>query len=87
MNRKSVLLRTIGASRKQILVINALEYSIPGRAGFGYGESWLALAGSWALAKFSFNSKFSPQWLPGSDIGLLNLALAYRGDRLMNSRE
>lgn len=61
--RESVLLRTLGASRKQILVITALEYFFLGAlaAGAGIVLSFLA---SWALAKFSFETSFTPEMLP-----------------------
>ena len=61
--RESVLLRTLGASRKQILRINALEYFLLGAlaclAGIG-----LSVAGAWALAKFSFHIPFEINWWP-----------------------
>jgi putative ABC transport system permease protein len=61
--RESVLLRTLGASRKQILWINALEYFFLGSlaclAGLG-----LSVAGAWALARFAFKIPFSPDWEP-----------------------
>ncbi|MBU0697232.1 MAG: ABC transporter permease [Bacteroidetes bacterium] len=61
--KESILLRTLGASRKQILTINALEYLFLGAIASGTGLI-LALAGSWALAQFSFESAFSPTLLP-----------------------
>ncbi len=61
--KESILLRTLGASRKQILTINALEYLFLGAIASGTGLI-LALAGSWALAQFSFESAFSPSILP-----------------------
>lgn len=61
--QESVLLRTLGASRKQILAITALEYFFLGALAAATGIS-LALAGSWALAKYSFEAPFTPQWQP-----------------------
>nr|WP_066829939.1 ABC transporter permease [Rufibacter ruber] len=61
--RESVLLRTMGASRKQIYAITALEYFFLGALAAGTGIV-LSLAGSWALARFSFETEFSPQLLP-----------------------
>lgn len=61
--RESVLLRTLGASRKQILVITALEYFFLGALAAGAGIV-LALVASWALARFSFETSFTPQMLP-----------------------
>jgi len=61
--RESVLLRTLGASRRQILTINAIEYFLLGAlaclAGIG-----LSVAGAWALAHFAFHIPFSPKWWP-----------------------
>ncbi|MEI6410105.1 MAG: FtsX-like permease family protein [Bacteroidota bacterium] len=61
--RESVLLRTLGASRRQILTINAIEYFLLGAlaclAGIG-----LSVAGAWALAHFAFHIPFSPEWWP-----------------------
>lgn len=61
--RESVLLRTLGASRKQILVITALEYFFLGALAAGAGIV-LSLLASWGLAKFSFETAFTPQMLP-----------------------
>jgi putative ABC transport system permease protein len=59
--QESVLLRTLGASRKQILIITGLEFFFLGALGAGTGII-LSLAGSWALAKYSFEGSFSPEW-------------------------
>nr|WKN34247.1 FtsX-like permease family protein [Tunicatimonas sp. TK19036] len=60
--QESVLLRTIGASRKQIFGINVLEYfflgSLASLAGIG-----IALLGGWLLAQYSFETPFSPSIL------------------------
>ena len=61
--RESVLLRTIGASRKQILVITALEYFFLGTLAAGAGII-LALLASWGLAGFVFETTFSPEIIP-----------------------
>ena len=61
--RESVLLRTLGASRKQILVITALEYFFLGALAAGAGIL-LSLLASWGLARFSFETSFTPQMLP-----------------------
>lgn len=57
--RESVLLRTMGASRRQILMITALEYFFLGLIAAFTGVL-LALGGGWALAVFSFEAPFSP---------------------------
>ncbi|WP_316815339.1 ABC transporter permease [Pedobacter nyackensis] len=61
--RESVLLRTLGASRKQILTITALEYLFLGAVAAGAGLI-LAIGGSWALATFSFDASFTPPIWP-----------------------
>lgn len=61
--KESVLLRTIGAQGRQILMINLLEYFLLGALATltGIGLSFL---GSWLLAKFSFDIPFKPDWWP-----------------------
>lgn len=61
--RESVLLRTMGANRKQILTITALEYLFLGVLASAAGII-LAVAASWAVAVFSLNSTFAPDILP-----------------------
>jgi putative ABC transport system permease protein len=60
--QESVLLRTLGASRKQIFYITALEYFFLGALAAFTGII-LSLAGSWMLATYSFETSFTPQWL------------------------
>ncbi|WP_229215998.1 ABC transporter permease [Dyadobacter frigoris] len=61
--QESVLLRTLGASRKQIFAITALEYFFLGAMASLTGIL-LALISSWALAKFTFETEFKPELLP-----------------------
>ncbi len=61
--RESVLLRTIGASRKQILSINATEYFLIGALSAATGIL-ISLLGSWLLARFQLELDFSIRWLP-----------------------
>jgi len=61
--QESVLLRTLGASRKQILSINAFEYLLLGALAAGTGVI-LSVAASWALAVFSFEMPFVPDLTP-----------------------
>lgn len=61
--KESVLLRTLGASRKQIMAITAIEYLFLGALSAGAGII-LALSGSWLLAIYSFDSNFTPTFLP-----------------------
>jgi putative ABC transport system permease protein len=58
-----VLLRTLGASRKQILVITALEYFFLG-AFAAFTGILIAVIGSFCLAKFNFESEFNPELGP-----------------------
>ncbi|GAB3814482.1 ABC transporter permease [Pontibacter rugosus] len=61
--QESVLLRTLGASRKQILSINAFEYLLLGALAAGTGVI-LAVGASWALAVYSFEVAFVPDFSP-----------------------
>jgi putative ABC transport system permease protein len=70
--QESVLLRTLGASRKQIFAITALEYFFLGALAAVTGIV-LSLAGSWALAKYSFEAEFKPDFVP---IAILFLAVS-----------
>jgi putative ABC transport system permease protein len=61
--QESVLLRTLGASRKQVLIINVLEYLFLGSLA-SFSGIILALGASWALAYFAFEVVFSFNILP-----------------------
>jgi putative ABC transport system permease protein len=61
--RESVLLRTLGANKKQILWINALEYFLLGALATLTGIG-LAAVGTFLLAKFQFEIPFAVNWLP-----------------------
>jgi putative ABC transport system permease protein len=61
--QESVLLRTLGASRKQIFTITALEYFFLGALAATTGIL-LALAASWALALYTFDTSFNPRLAP-----------------------
>jgi putative ABC transport system permease protein len=61
--QESVLLRTIGASRKQIFYINALEYFFLGALAAATGM-FLSLGAAWLVAKFVFETDFVLKWLP-----------------------
>jgi len=61
--QESVLLRTLGASRKQILVITALEYLFLGSLSALTGIV-IAFGGSWLLAKYSFEVPYTVSYLP-----------------------
>jgi putative ABC transport system permease protein len=82
--QESVLLRTLGASRRQILTITALEYFFLGALAAATGIV-LSVVASWALARFSFEAPFNPQLVPALVIfvmvSLLTVAIG-----LLNSR-
>ncbi len=83
--QESVLLRTLGASRRQILWINALEYFLLGAiaALTGIGLSFI---GSWLLATFSFKIPFTPSlWSPFFLFLTITFLTVLIG--LLNSRE
>ena len=61
--QESVLLRTLGASRRQVLVITLLEYFFLGALAAATGIG-LSLVFSEVLARVSFESSFTPQWWP-----------------------
>jgi len=61
--QESVLLRTLGASKRQILIITGLEYFFLGSIAALTGIL-ISVPGSWALAKDSFDTPFSPPLLP-----------------------
>ncbi len=82
--KESVLLRTMGATRRQILVITALEYFFLGIIASFTGVL-LALGGSWALAVFSFEIPFTPD-IPAMVLLMLGVALLTVLIGLVNSR-
>lgn len=61
--QESVLLRTLGASRKQIFAITTLEYFFLGALASLAGIL-LALAAGWALAHYTFETSFNPRLTP-----------------------
>jgi len=72
--QESVLLRTLGASRKQIFAITALEYFFLGALAALTGII-LALAASWALAHYFFETSFHPDLAPVLVLGIIVCAL------------
>ena len=70
--QESVLLRTMGASRSQILGITALEYFFLGALAAATGIL-LSLFGAWALGKYNFKTSFEPELAP---IALLFLCIS-----------
>lgn len=82
--KESVLLRTLGAVRSQILQINAVEYFAIGFIASLTGVL-LALAAAWALSYYGFEMIFAPDLLlPLATIGSITLLTLIIG--LWNSR-
>ncbi|GAB5527687.1 MAG: ABC transporter permease [Roseivirga sp.] len=82
--KESVLLRTMGASRRQIFSINALEYLFLGGLASLSGTI-LGLLGSLGLAHFYFDATFSPSVLPMLSI-FMSITLLTISIGLINSR-
>ncbi|RMG80921.1 MAG: FtsX-like permease family protein [Bacteroidetes bacterium] len=61
--RESVLLRTLGAGKRHIILINALEYFFLGSLATLTGIG-ISLIGSFLLAKFQFHIPFEVRWAP-----------------------
>lgn len=61
--QESVLLRTLGGSRKQIFAITTLEYFFLGTLA-AFTGILLALTASYTLARVVFDTPFHPSWLP-----------------------
>jgi putative ABC transport system permease protein len=61
--QESVLLRTMGASRRQIFAITTIEYFFLGSLSAATGIL-IAVAGSWLLAKYNFEIAFNVDPMP-----------------------
>lgn len=83
--RESVLLRTLGASRNQILQITALEYGLLGLLAALSGIL-LSVIGTWGLAEFAFEVPYRPSLLPLLVVVIVVTALTVLIG-LFNSRE
>lgn len=83
--KESVLLRTIGAVRSQILKINFTEYFLLGSLSALTGIV-LALIGSYLLARFQLDLDFDIRWMPIMAVFLVVVLLTV-GIGLFNSRE
>ena len=82
--QESILLRTLGASRKQVIKIMVVEYIFLG--GFAAVTGLvLAYSASWALAFFVFESVFIPSVLPFV-IALTGVIALTIGIGMLNSR-
>ena len=60
-------LKTLGATRRQILRILLAEYGVLGALGALAGMI-LASAGAWALVHFIFEGRFTPDWSAAAGI-------------------
>ncbi len=83
--KESVLLRTIGATSRQILLISATEYSLLGILSASTGIV-LAILGSFILAKNQLELDFSLNWWPIVMIFLIVVSITVIIG-LFNSRE
>ena len=83
--RESVLLRTLGATRRQIASILFAEYAVLGALASLVGIG-LAVGGGWALARFLFDVEFSVPLLPLLAVAAAVTALA-AGVGVFASRE
>lgn len=87
--QESVLLRTLGSSRRQIFAITALEYFFLGALA-AFTGILLALAGSWALAYYVFETPFTPELIPMlivfASVTLLTVLIGLANSRFVVSR-
>ena len=60
---ESVLLRTLGATKKQVLRIMNVEFLLLGTLATLTGAA-LSILGSWGLAAFTFELSFAVAWVP-----------------------
>ena len=83
--KESVLLRTIGANRRQVFMINATEYAVLGALSAAAGIV-ISLVGSYFLATRELELDFNIQWLPiiGVFIFIVSITVAIG---LLNSRD
>jgi Predicted ABC-type transport system involved in lysophospholipase L1 biosynthesis, permease component len=72
--REGVLLKTLGATRGQIIRILLAEYGLLGILGSLTGML-LAIGGGWAVIHYVFDATYSPALLPAAVIALAMLGL------------
>jgi putative ABC transport system permease protein len=73
--REGVLLKTLGATSRQILRILLSEYALLGALG-AFTGMLLSFAGAWGLMHFIFGAAFAPALGPAALIALAMMALA-----------
>lgn len=61
--QESVLLRTLGANRRQVLLITLIEYGLLGLLASLSGIV-LSVGGTWALARYVFETPYTPSGWP-----------------------
>jgi len=83
--RESVLLKTLGATQRQVLRILFAEYALLGTLG-GLCGMGLATLGGWALVRFVFAAPFQFAFGPAAAIAAAMLAMAI-GIGLLTARE
>ena len=83
--RESVLLKTLGATHRQVLRILFGEYALLGALGGACGMG-LSTIGGWALVKFVFQAPFHFAFGPAAAIALAMLGMAV-GIGLLTARE
>jgi len=83
--KESILLRTIGATRAQIIKINATEYAFLGLLAAGTGVA-ISLIASYLLTRFQLKLDFYIAWWPVFGI-LVGLVLITMVIGMLNSRD
>ncbi|MEP7000116.1 MAG: FtsX-like permease family protein, partial [bacterium] len=73
--REGVLLKVLGATRRQVGRVMLAEYMLLGSLGSLAG-AMLSIAGAWGLMHFVFKQPFVPAMLPASLVALLMIAIA-----------
>ena len=73
--REGVLLKTLGATRRQIGRILLSEYALLGALGALAGMA-LSFLGAWGLVHFVFDGTFAPALLPAAMIAVAMMVLA-----------
>ncbi|MEX2153255.1 MAG: FtsX-like permease family protein, partial [Gemmatimonadaceae bacterium] len=73
--REGVLLKTLGATRRQVGRIMLVEYALLGALGSVAGVL-LSVGGAWLLMKYVFESAFAPAVAPVLLVALAMTALA-----------
>lgn len=82
--KENVLLRTLGAVRKQIVMLTLIEYTYLGVIA-GVTGSLLSILSAWALAKFFFKIEFSPNLVDvvtiSAGVALITIAIGWLNTR------